>query len=94
MDWTYSRVPSDLDLKKKKIHQEKTKRKLNASNQFLLVDMIPKPEFLQTQFRGGIPTIPTVWNVSYKKKLLLSIESWLVYRDPYIGLWKNPHIIG
>ena len=68
MDWTYSRVPSDLDLKKKKIHQEKTKRKLNASNQFLLVDMIPKPEFLQTQFRGGIPTIPTVWNVSYKKK--------------------------
>ena len=29
-----------------------------------------------------------------KKKLLLSIESWLFNRDPYIGLWNNPYIIG
>ena len=27
-----------------------------------------------------------------KKKLLLSIESWLLNRDPYNGVWNNPHI--
>ena len=26
-----------------------------------------------------------------EKTLLLSIESWLVYRDPYIGLVKSPY---
>ena len=29
-----------------------------------------------------------------KKKLLLSIEPWLVNRDPYSGLWNNPCITG
>ena len=29
-------------------------------------------------------------NWATKKPLLLSIESWLVNRDPYIGLWNNP----
>ena len=29
-----------------------------------------------------------------KKNLLLSIESWLFNRDPYIDLWNNPHKIG
>ena len=28
------------------------------------------------------------------KKLLLSIESWLFNKDPYNGLWNNPHITG
>ena len=23
---------------------------------------------------------------------LLSIESWLLSRDPYNGLWNNPHL--
>ena len=27
-----------------------------------------------------------------KKNILLSIESWLVYRDPYNGFWNNPYI--
>ena len=26
-----------------------------------------------------------------KKNLLLSIEFWLVYRDPYVGLLKSPY---
>ena len=92
MDWTYSRVPSDLDLKKKKIHREKTKRKLNECIEpICLVDMIPKPEFLQ---KNKFLLNPTVWNVSYEKKPSYFPLYWLVYRDPYIGLWKNPHIIG
>ena len=76
MDWTYSRVPSDLDLKKKKIHREKTKRKLNECIEpICLVDMIPKPEFLQKyNFGGGIPTkSPPFETWATKKNLLLSI---------------------
>ena len=29
-----------------------------------------------------------------KNPALLSIESWLFSRDPYNGLWNNPHITG
>ena len=29
-----------------------------------------------------------------KNPALLSIESWLVNRDPYNGLWNNPYITG
>ena len=35
------------------------------------------------------------WQLSHQKKnLVLSIESWLVNRDPYNGLWNNPYITG
>ena len=36
------------------------------------------------------------WHMSNGNKTLErhSIESWLVNRDPYIGLWNNPHIVG
>ena len=38
----------------------------------------------------------TLNQVSHEKNknLLLSIESWLVHRDPYNGLWNNPCILG
>ena len=32
--------------------------------------------------------------LSRKKTLLLSIESWLVNRDPYFMVYYNPHITG
>ena len=30
--------------------------------------------------------------LSHEKKRVLSIKSWLLNRDPYNGLWNNPHI--
>ena len=50
------------------------------------------------QTPGG-DVFPVPLGLSYsiwatKKPLLLSIESWLVYRDPYFMAYYNPYIIG